>query len=631
MRGIAGAAISGENRPVLPNSSARVPQSTSAQVTDVPYGMMSRATARRLGIAAWLCLAPAAAAQAPAAAPDWRSDWALAEGFTLRRDAEGFRFPTAIAFVPHPGHAPTDPLYFVTELQGTIKVVTNDRSVHVFAQDVMPKPTADTLPAYTGESGLAGICLEPTHGYVFATFAYSDSAGVLRNGLARFQSQPGRFGLTPRSKVLFTDVFRKDISAISHQIGPCQATENGLYVSVGDGEQPRLSLDLGSTLGKILRLSLEGRPNRANPHGRASGAAAYVWASGLRNPFGLKLLGNRLFVADNGADVDRFLEVERGGSYGWDGDDPSLSMNVPMVFSPAVSPVQLDYCAAGRSGLPRKWSDRFFVALSGRPGLKGTEARHGKGVFILKYGLAERRMLSVPAYLMQYRGDQYQSVVGLACGPDAVYVVPIFPDVTGVTAVLAVRYDPAATYPYGIASDIRPLRMMQDKGCFGCHRLAGQGGQVGPSLDRDSLVERLTKRLSSDGYRQTVESVDALPAEPFQSNRKARHDVLALQGKDRIRLWVRHHIREPKFDNPHSQMPALDVSDGESVTITDFLLAPSPAARRPVPRKQTVVKPTPPKVRYRHVALAFALGLGLGGAGAIALGRTRMRATKRDT
>jgi hypothetical protein len=591
--------------------------------------MMSRATTRRLGIAAWFYLAPPAAAQAPAAAADWRSDWALAEGFTLRRDAEGFRFPTAIAFVPHPGRAPTDPLYFVTELQGTIKVVTNDRSVHTFVQGVIPKPSSDTLPAYSGETGLAGICLEPTHGYMFATFAYSDSTGVLRNGLARFQSQPGRFGLAPRSKVVFTDLFRNDVSAISHQIGPCQATETGLYVGVGDGEQPKLSLDPGSTLGKILRLSLDGRPDPANPHGRASGTAAYVWASGLRNPFGLKLLANRLFVADNGADVDRFLEVERGGSYGWDGDDPSLSMNVPMVFAPAVSPVQLDYCATGTSGLPPKWSNRFFVALSGRPGLKGSEARHGKGVFILQYGLAERRMLSVPAYLMQYRGDQYQSVVGLACGPDAVYVVPIFPDATGVTAVLAVRYDPATTYPYGIASDVRPLRMMEHKGCFGCHRLAGQGGQVGPSLDRDSLIERLTKRLLSDGYRQTVESVDALPAEPFRSNRKARHDVLALQGMDRIRLWMRHHIREPKFDNPHSQMPALDVSDAQSVALTDFLLA-APPGHVAVRRKRTTVKPAQPKVRYRHVALGFAIGLVLGGAGAVALVRIRTRAPKLD-
>jgi len=585
--------------------------------------MTPRTMALRLGIAAWFAIPATGATQGISPPPDWRSDWALADGFTLRRDAEGFRFPTSIAFVAHPGHAPSDPLYFVTELQGTIKVVTNDRTVHTFASDVMPKPTQDTLPGYSGEVGLAGICLEPVHGYVFATFAYADSTGVLRNGFARFQTTVGRFGLVPSSKVVFTGPFQGDVAAVSHQIGPCQATATSLYVSVGDGEQPKHSRDLGSTLGKILRLTLDGHPDPSNPHAGAhqSGTGAYVWASGLRNPFGLKLLGSRLFVADNGADVDRFLEIDRGGDYGWDGDDPSISMNAPMIFSPAVSPVQLDYCPAGRSGLPPKWSDRFFVALSGRPGLKGTEERHGKGVFALHYGLRERRMLSVPAYLMQYRGDQYQAVVGLACGPDAVYLVPIFPDVTGATAILAVRYEPAATYPYGLTTHIKPLRLMQDKGCFGCHSLAGKGGGFGPPLDRDALVERLTNRLSSDAYRMAVESVDALPAEPFLSNRKARHDVLALNGMDRVRLWTRHHIREPKFDNPHSQMPTLDLSDGEAVALTDFLLAPSKPLP-PVRRKRTVVTPAKPKVRYRHVAVAFALGLGLGGA-AVALVRRR--------
>ncbi|MCI0481371.1 MAG: hypothetical protein L0213_07270, partial [Candidatus Dadabacteria bacterium] len=51
-------------------------------------------------------------------------------------DTEGYSFPTSIAFVPEPGSGPRDPLYFVTELRGRVKVVTNDRSVHTFAEDI---------------------------------------------------------------------------------------------------------------------------------------------------------------------------------------------------------------------------------------------------------------------------------------------------------------------------------------------------------------------------------------------------------------------------------------------------------------------------------------------------------------
>lgn len=567
-----------------------------------------------LPLVACLGLPRTLAGQQPADG-DYRSDWALAEGFTLRRDAQGFRFPTAIAFVPRPGPGPKDPLYFVAEIGGTIKVVTNDRTVSNFAVDVMPKPT-DTLPSYGGESGLAGICLEPRHGYVFATFAYADSSGVLRNGLARFETGSGRFALAPTSKVLYTDLFAGDVSAISHQIGPCQATPTALFVSVGDGENQKASRNLGSTLGKLLRLTLDGAPAPGNPFARpgAESTPASVWAYGLRNPFGLKVVGNnQVLVADNGNDLDRFLEIEPGTDYRWDGTDLSIGMNAAMVFGPAISPVQMDYCAAGDAGLPAQWADRFFVALSGTPRLTGTEDRYGKGVYALQYGLRERRMLDVPKYLMQYRGDGYQAVVGLGCGPDAIYVVPIFPDRTGVTAILAVTYDPTAVYPYGLAEHIKPIRLMEDKGCFGCHALKGKGGTAGPSLDRDSLVARLTARLSSKEYRRSIDSVDGLPVEPFVSSRKARHDVLDVKGMDRVQLWMRHHILQPKFDNPRSQMPALDLSDAQAVALTEFLLAEPPAAAQ--------------KRRggYRRLALAFAVGLVAGGAGVGAVGWWRHR------
>src|SRR4029077_16540099 len=106
---------------------------------------------------------------------------------------------------------------------------------------------------------------------------------VLRNGLARFQTAAGRFGLAPKSKVVFTRPFQGEVAAVSHQIGPCQATPTGLSVSVGDGEQPKSSRDLQPTLGKILRLTLDGRPDPSNPYTGSgpSGAAAYVWASGF--------------------------------------------------------------------------------------------------------------------------------------------------------------------------------------------------------------------------------------------------------------------------------------------------------------------------------------------------------------
>ena len=54
----------------------------------------------------------------------WISDWAVEEGFSISIDTEGYAFPSALAFVPQPGDAPDDVLYFVNELDGVVKAVS---------------------------------------------------------------------------------------------------------------------------------------------------------------------------------------------------------------------------------------------------------------------------------------------------------------------------------------------------------------------------------------------------------------------------------------------------------------------------------------------------------------------------
>ncbi|HEU4587380.1 MAG TPA: PQQ-dependent sugar dehydrogenase [Gemmatimonadales bacterium] len=588
----------------------------------------------RVIAAALACTPLPAAAQEdqsepPAPAADWRTEWATATGFGLRRDVEGLRFPTALAFVPQPGPGPKDPLYFVTELQGTVKVVTNDRTVHTFATGVTKLGSADTLPAQTAEVGLAGLCLEPRHGYVFVTFAYPDSNGLLRNAVARFQSEPGRFGLTPKGKVVYTTPFARDVAAPSHQVGPCQATPTQLFVSVGDGEQPRWSQDLSSSLGKILRMDLDGKPLPTNPFFRAGSPtdpSAFIWARGFRNPFGLALVGTRLFAADNGYDIDRFVEVERGRNYLWDGNDRSIGAAALQVFAPSPAPVQLEYCPAV-SGFPAEWRDRFFVAMSGNPGTPGPDARRGgKSVMALQYDFHARRMASVPQFLLRYRGSAHQAVVGLGCGPDGIYVLPIFADASGSSPVLVVSYTPRDPHPFGLATNLRPLDYMHSRGCFGCHSLNGEGGSKGPVLDYDSLVPRLKARLSSMAYRAQVRAVDSLPGEPFEQYREARARTLALTGPAQLHHWLRYHIQEPRFDFPQSSMPNLGVTDQEAVALAEYLLSePASATRAPPPPRGPIarLKHALPKPRYWFVGLAFVVGAVVGGFGLRRLQRER--------
>jgi glucose/arabinose dehydrogenase len=543
--------------------------------------------------------------------PDWRADWAVAEGFTLRVDAEGFEFPTSIAVVPNPGPSPDDPLYFVTELRGTIKVVTNDHTVHLFA--TVPATTQDTLPSLSAEVGLAGICLEPVHGYVFATYAYRDADGVLRNGLARFQAAPRRFGIRPTATRLVRDLFAQDLAAVSHQIGPCQTSADAIFLSVGDGEQPARSQDLSSTLGKILRLAHDGRPAPGNPFQADSNPprSRSIWALGLRNPFGLKLVGNRLFAADNGNAIDRFVEIERGRNYLWDGTDHSIGAAATQILSPSLGAVQLDFCTG--AGFPRAWRNRFYLALSGRPADTGLDmVRRGKGVITFDYSMAERRMRSKPQFLLRYRGTTHpQAVVGVGCGPDRLYVVPLFPDAAGRSVVLTAQYTPDSEHPYLISSNLDPLGFMEEKNCFACHELAGRGGRVGPSLDYQRLAPRLRERLASLEYRDRVRAVDSLDAEPFASYRQERTRVLRASENTRSLLWIRYHLREPKFDNPESQMPNLGLSDPEAAALAEFLLTAPPEAPGRWARGVRLIKELPPD-RRKQLALGLALSFAAG-------------------
>ncbi|MGH8502577.1 MAG: PQQ-dependent sugar dehydrogenase [Gammaproteobacteria bacterium] len=252
------------------------------------------------------------ASEAPS---DWVEQWAVPEGFSISIDTEGYHYPTAIAFVPNPGQDPKDPLYFVTELRGTVKVVTNDRTVHTFAEHFLQSEFHDERPRGNAEFGLAGICLAPRQGYVFITFTYQDDNKVLRNNVIRFKTAPRKFSVKPESRRAFTDVFAAYESGLSHQIGPCKVDDGMLYVSVGDGYKYLGSQQLDTLRGKIIRMTLDGKPAPANPFYEdddINKGRNYVWAYGLRNPFSLEIVDDHVMVAENGVGIDRFLEIEQG-------------------------------------------------------------------------------------------------------------------------------------------------------------------------------------------------------------------------------------------------------------------------------------------------------------------------------
>jgi glucose/arabinose dehydrogenase len=574
--------------------------------------------------------------EAPAAAQehDWRSDWAVRESFAVLEDSSGFSIPTAIAVVPEPGDGPKDPLYFVTELRGLVKVVTNDRSIFEFS-NVPAFAPATELPAGDAAAGLAGICLDPQQGLVFVTFAGRDAGGLLRNNVIRFETQPRTFAVQPTSARVIAEAISKEQSAVSHQIGGCAVEGDALYISVGDGGDPAASQARDRLLGKVLRPTLDGEPHPDNPFsgpeskGPADGAA-YVWALGLRNPFAISVVGGTVVVADNGAAIDRVVRVERGENYLWNGNDWSIGARADAALFPAIGPVHMAVYPSGSPLFPAPYRSHFYIAASGNPEVPA-------GIVAVPYEPATARVVGTPSYVVEYWGHDFPGVGGVAFGPDGLYFTPLLPGQAGRTPILKLVHDPGGDYPTIIG---RGGDLIGAKGCRGCHIVGGQGRTVGPALSfEDPLVRmKLEEKLGSEVYRARLVALDALEEEPYPSTRGARKQVLDSQGVDRLEAYVRNKLLQPKFDDPGASMPNLGISEEEATQIAVILLSSVGAGASPLKRAARRIRALFPfpEGRAGDMLTGATLGLVTGlavaaafGLGFVRLARSRSRAARR--
>lgn len=581
---------------------------------------------------------------------DWHTDWAVERGFNITIDSGGFQFPTSIAFIPEPGDSPKDPLYFVTELGGQIKVVTNDRTVFTFAEDFFNlRPRERIVPVLGEEVGMAGICLAPEQGQVFVTFSYHDANNTLRNNVVRFQSIPRRFSLSPTSQVDFTEIFDQYPSSRSHQIGPCEVRDDQLYVSVADGGLRDRSQLLDSVLGKVLRMDLDGKLASGNlfkEDENIENARNYVWASGLRNPFGLKLVGDRVFVADNGPDVDRFIQIKKGANYLWDGSNASIGTNADAVFYPGRGVAQMDYYPSSSELFPERFKGNFLMTMSGNP----VERRDGfPAIWTVPYEMSQERLSGVASPLLRFRGNQVQVVAALGLGPDGLYFAPLLPNRAGFNGVFKISFDPEKQYPFVLEEESNPLLLMNSHGCFACHSLnENRRGTIGPILDRELLAPRLESRLNSPEYSLRIKEVDELEDEPFVSYRAARRSVEQAVGSEKISTWLYYRILEPRFDDPNAVMPQLGLSSQQARVLADFLArtpsgtADADTSRSPLGKisdgfnkvadavQDRLPVPTHSNAK-KYLAAFFGVGVGIGAvATALTLGFLIRRRRKRN-
>ncbi|MFB0518370.1 MAG: sorbosone dehydrogenase family protein [Acidobacteriota bacterium] len=332
-----------------------------------------------------------------------KMSWRIREGFKIEKVVSGLSLPVNLAFVPKPRPEKEAPLFYVTELYGKVKVVTNEFKVFTFADDLLNYEPDYKIPG-TGESGVIGIVVHGK-GDVFASMLYKDGKSF-KNKVVRFTTSDG----LNADKV---ETIIDNIPSINaaHQVQALTIHDGKLFVNVGDGMiDPDVAQDDKDLRGKILRMNLDGSIPTDNPNPKS-----YVYAKGLRNPFGAawRKSDHHLYISDNGPAVDdRIAKIVPGENYGW---PHSMRTNSLFVWWYTEAPTALDF-AGNQFGPEHK--DHLFVGLFGYAYVEG-EAEKGKK--IVEFFIDEHDNVTYVNELVRYVGNGPASVCGLAFGPDGLY------------------------------------------------------------------------------------------------------------------------------------------------------------------------------------------------------------------
>jgi glucose/arabinose dehydrogenase len=222
-----------------------------------------------------------------------------------RTIATDFDHPWAMVFLP-------DGRLLVTEKPGKLQLVTQAGA----------KTEVGGVPAvsYSGQIGLLDVALDPAYasnGRIWLTYEEPASGGE-RLAIARASlSLGGSPGLTR-----LTVVWRATPTTTGGQPGGRLAfSPDGKYLFATTGERQQFTpaQDMSGTLGKIVRLNLDGTPAAGNPFAGTANARPEIWTLGHRNPYGLVFAADgRLFESEMGPmGGDEFNLIEPGKNYGW--------------------------------------------------------------------------------------------------------------------------------------------------------------------------------------------------------------------------------------------------------------------------------------------------------------------------
>jgi glucose/arabinose dehydrogenase len=272
----------------------------------LPALILASCGAEKLGAETGETAAPAETAKAAAA-------------FTIAEKGK-FNEPWAIAFAPG-----TDTL-FVTEKSGSVKFL--DTATGTIG-------TVSGVPevAYGGQGGLGDIAFLPAEASAtlggrtiylsWAEAGESDTRGAVV-GKGKLVCAAATACTIEGLAVIWRQTPK--VTGRGHYSHRIAVSPDGkhLYIASGERQKMQPAQDTAATLGKIVRLNLDGTPAAGNPMAdkakeTGNSVTAEIWSMGHRNILGMDWdAQGRLWEVEHGpAGGDELNLVKAGANYGW--------------------------------------------------------------------------------------------------------------------------------------------------------------------------------------------------------------------------------------------------------------------------------------------------------------------------
>jgi glucose/arabinose dehydrogenase len=218
--------------------------------------------------------------------------------------ARGLNQPWGLAFLP-------DGRKLVTEKPGRLRIVAKDGAVSAPIAGV-PKVVA------LGQGGLLDVALDPAfadNGLVYLSYSEPGEGGA-GTAVARGKLGDGRL---ENVEVIFRQ--KPKVSGGNHFGSRLAFSPDGkLFVTLGERFTFGPAQDLGSDLGKIVRINPDGSIPNDNPFVGQEGKLPEIWSYGHRNPQGAAIhpVTGKLWEAEFGPFGGDELNIpEAGKNYGW--------------------------------------------------------------------------------------------------------------------------------------------------------------------------------------------------------------------------------------------------------------------------------------------------------------------------